>query len=126
MATLMQRILGYGHCLGLDNYYTDVILIEWLVANNIDVVGTIRANRRHFPENVMSKDTKAGRGAIEVSCSLNMWAMRWMDNKEVRVVSTFSSPMNNGARGKPDVIQDYNRIMPGIDTSDQMRHARMV
>jgi RNase P protein component len=56
-----------------------------------------------------------------------------MDKKNVRFLASCGSPemiesfsANNESRIKPTVIHDYNKIMPGVDMSDQKSHGRKV
>ena len=44
--TLMQKYLGKGHHLFVDNYYTSYALAEYLLQNDTYVTGTIRENRK--------------------------------------------------------------------------------
>ena len=47
--TLMQKYLGKGHHLFVDNYYTSFALAEYLLQNDTYVKRTIRENRKQFP-----------------------------------------------------------------------------
>jgi hypothetical protein len=53
--TLMAPILNRGHKLGIDNFYTDLVLALHLVDNHTDVIGTVRKGRRAFPKRVIEK-----------------------------------------------------------------------
>jgi hypothetical protein len=44
--SLMKDILNRGHLVGLDNFYTDVVLFMHLVANGTGGVGTVKHGRR--------------------------------------------------------------------------------
>ena len=46
--TLMQKYLGKGHHLYVDNYYTSVSLAKYLLQNETYITGTIRDHRKHF------------------------------------------------------------------------------
>ena len=48
-ATLMQKYLGKGHHLYIDNYYTSIPLAHYFLQNDTYVPGTIRETRKHFP-----------------------------------------------------------------------------
>jgi hypothetical protein len=46
---LMTPFLNKGHILGIDNWYTDIDLVKWLLENGTDVIGTIRKGRKGYP-----------------------------------------------------------------------------
>ena len=43
-------LLDKGYCLYLDNWYTSPKLVDTLRTRKTDVVGTMRTNRKEFPE----------------------------------------------------------------------------
>lgn len=57
--------------------------------------------------------------------STDMFCFGWMDRRDVRILSTLSSPTFED-NGKPAAINLYNHVMPGVDAADQMRHGRQV
>jgi hypothetical protein len=104
--------------------------------NGTDSIGTIRAGRRLLPWTVMqTKFSDKDAGKIEIAYSDFMDCFSWMDRREVRLLSTISSPemhdvavpwLVNTVRPKPLAISVYNRAMPGLDLADQKRHGRNI
>ena len=47
-ATLMQKHLGKGYHLYIDNYYTSMPLAQYFLHNDTYLTGTIRETRKHF------------------------------------------------------------------------------
>jgi len=52
--SLCKDILGKGHTICTDNWYTSVDLAEKLITMNTHLVGTLRKNRRGNPTEVVS------------------------------------------------------------------------
>ena len=124
------NLLGKGYHLVTDNFYTKVLLAQELLFNRTLLTGTVRANSRHFPQ-----ELKQGRhevGAITYMRSDNgILALAFREKKSHRkpvlLLSTFSTIPANveapNARGrvsvKPEVIRIYNKNMGGVDMMDR-------
>jgi RNase P protein component len=132
--TLMKPILNRGHKLGIDNFYTDIVLALHLGANQTDLIGTVRKGCRAFPKRIIDKmwsDEQVGN--IRVRYTPQFYTFNWRDKKNVIILSTISSSemvesfnCANVSRLKPMAIHKYNSLMPGVDLSDQKRHGRKV
>jgi hypothetical protein len=59
-----------------------------------------------------------------IKYSTYVYAFCWMDNREIRILSSVGSPEKD-SNGKPSVIRAYNEGMPGVDLADQKRHGRI-
>ncbi|KAG8238770.1 hypothetical protein J437_LFUL016609 [Ladona fulva] len=57
---LTDPLLGKGHTLYLDNWYTSPRLVDKLVKSKTDCVGTMSSNRKEFPQTVKSAKLKKG------------------------------------------------------------------
>jgi hypothetical protein len=57
---LMEPYLNFGCTLYVDNWYTSVKLAEKLNREKTHLVGTLRANLKNNPENVIKKKLKKG------------------------------------------------------------------
>ena len=55
---LMEKLLGRGHVLYVDNFYISVPLSEELLSQETLPCGTVRKNRKHFPKSVVSTKLK--------------------------------------------------------------------
>nr|CAH7724533.1 unnamed protein product [Callosobruchus chinensis] len=122
---LLQDYLGKGHILYIDNFYSSVSLAEYLLSEKTGMVGTLRANRRGTPKNLMNSKLKEGeaiwkrKGKVVVS--------KWKDKREVRMISTCHKhemvkvkTRRGSEKMKPKCILDYNAHMSGVDRADQM------
>ena len=129
-----------GSCIFADNFFTSPLLLKDLKEKGIDYVGTVRANRKHFPREVLIKQTKHSvRGEIKsaVCSKTDIRAVCWLDNKPVAVMSTVFTPTatytaqrrGRDAQGfncpvaipQPEMIRYYNLYMGGVDQMDQLR-----
>jgi len=54
-------LLDKGYCLYLDNWYTGPKLVDTLCTRKTDVVGTMRTNRKEFPDFVKRARLKKGK-----------------------------------------------------------------
>ena len=63
-ATLMERYFGKGHNLYIDNLYTSLRLVKYLIENGPNVTGTIRKNRKQFPPQLKSASLQKGEAAF--------------------------------------------------------------
>lgn len=118
--------LGLGHVLGVDNYYTCINTLYELFKQKTDFLGTVRKNRTKLPKSVLSKKWKKSEKGYRVTkYCFPAFLVNWMDKKPVVMISTVSNAeQTSDLRGKPAIIHEYNRIMPGIDKNDQMKFGR--
>lgn len=120
------------NCLvAFDNFFTSVELMEKLLQDGIFALGTVRTNRKNLPD-IYKNKTKLQRGEFMFATKGNVSAVKWMDNKNVHVLTNYFSPKDTetvlrrnktGAREAvycPKVIAEYNRIMGGVDKFDQL------
>ena len=52
-SVLMKKLLGKGHVLYIDNYYTSPTLVKYFLSNNTR--GTIHSNQYNFPKYIISE-----------------------------------------------------------------------
>jgi hypothetical protein len=91
--TLIKHLLNRGHLLGLDNFYTDIVLFMHLRDNRTDAVGTIRAKRRALPVKVVGKKWKDDqKSKIRIRYNDDFYCFNWMDRKNVKFLATCGSP----------------------------------
>lgn len=77
--TLAKELLGKGHTIYMDNWYSLPALFRELM-NQTDVLGTAQLNRRNMPVKLKNK---IARGQMVAYFSTNLMAVKWMDKKEV-------------------------------------------
>ena len=136
--TLMQKYLGKGHHLYVDNYYTSIALAEHLLQNDTCVTGTIRENRKQFPGELKRIALNKGESAFFQHDDIVIMKYRSLKNsssgkpKVVHLLSTAHRPAqgNTNKRDrdgkiirKPTCIIDYNYNMGGVDMVDQQLDA---
>ena len=105
---LAKPYLNKGHCLGIDNWYSDPRLFELLVKHKTDAVGTFQADRLFLPPGVKAKNPPTGYlktwykklklNSDEtdiMDCNLenvdskHLMCMLWQDKSTVKLLSTY-------------------------------------
>ena len=125
---LMDLLNGKGHILYTDNFYSSPELFVDLLMKGTLATGTVRQNRRNFPMPVKG-ELKMSRGEVKFAYYKELTATHWYDNRDIFCLSTnFSDSLTSVRRrvGKevkdiqcPDIIDDYNKHMGGVDLADQ-------
>jgi hypothetical protein len=116
-----HNLFDKGYCLYLNNWYTSPTLVDTLCSRKIDVVGTMRTNRKDFPDFVLrARLQKRKTGAV---FHKKQMMMKWKDKRDVILISTFHGDSmdvttRKGVIQKPYVVHDYNRNMGGVDRND--------
>lgn len=129
---LVEPLLGRGHVVYMDNFYTSPDLVAELKLAGTGATGTVRSNRKHLPPNLKNVSLKKGEPAKYWSTD-HMTAFAWHDVKRVHVLSSIDNigttsvqvHTNKDVSGfrnvdKPKSIVDYNNNMGGVDTFDQL------
>ena len=121
-----------GHTVFFDNYFTSITLMEEMKNRGYYASGTCRDNRtdkylisqKNFLKN-------KPRGAAQSRMSGDIMLMKWKDNKEVTLVSSFDSTEIKSTRRydrqekkyvnvhQPACFQLYNAHMGYVDIMDQ-------
>ena len=122
------------HVLGTDQWYTQLmVLTRMMDIIGIDVVGTVKTNRRglhqecKFPKKGRNMKTKEGEmKCMEASMPLSngtfgpvYMVLAWMDSKPVHLLSIFPPFQVAMRRLQPSAIPVYNSAMCGTDLEDQ-------
>ena len=117
--TLMDGLLGRGHHLYTDRYYTSVTLLDKLGAENTSMTGTLVRSRRLQLQKGETKAFTHGKNLCLV----------WRDKRYMLIGSnaygTEMVTLPSKVPGKPDkkkpkAILEYNHAMGGVDKADQM------
>ena len=130
---LMEAYQGKGHCLFIDNFYTSPALLLELLDKGTYCTGTVRTNRRNFPDALRpSKKHQMGSFRFATCRKAKLTAAWWQDCRDVYVMSTMHNlsattvlKRPKGEREKqptpcPTAIVDYNKWMSGVDLADQL------
>lgn len=129
---LSQGLLNKGRTLYVDNFYTSYPLALAFIRQKTHVVGTIRANKKWMPKEVMNAKLKRGE-MIAKEDKNGIVVLNWLDTRNVRLLTTKHAPKmvdinvtfagtskRKNNKQKPLPICDYNKGKSGIDISDQM------
>ncbi|XP_037034384.1 piggyBac transposable element-derived protein 4-like [Bradysia coprophila] len=126
-----------GSIVAFDNFFTSFSLMKNLATKNIFACGTVKSNSKGLPDFMRNNkanqkvDKNMKRGEFQFKAKNRIAAVKWIDKKPVRFLSTAHSPRNvsnvrrrigKGSRvdiGCPKVVEDYNKIMGGVDKFDQ-------
>ena len=121
-----------------DNFYSSVVLLKDLFDLGVLATGTIRENRKEFPENLKNGKQWARnleRGSMRWERKPPCLIMQWVDNKVVSVVTTLDNANDKVTTvrkskandewtdivvNQPKAIDNYNKYMNGVDRSDQL------
>jgi len=125
---LTTGMLDEGRTVVTDNFYTSLPLARYLQEHETHLIGTLRANRRELPADVIKAKLKRG----EVTGQQDQRGIKiisWVDKRRVNMLTTIpeheATLMDTGRvrRGqrvkKPQCVVVYNRLKKGVDLSDQ-------
>ena len=92
---------------------------------NTYITGTLRADRKRNPSDVMRKKPQKGEMAFMSLDDISV--TKWRDKRDVHVISNAHVPTMidsvnrcGKSKRKPNAVDIYNAHMSGIDRSDQM------
>ena len=113
---LMDRYLEKNHVVVMDNYFTSVPLFVELLSRSTYACGTVRSNRKYFPEQFGTKQDMVP-GKSKFWQSQNLGATLWQDKQAVRILSSYGylakkKPNFHAASlpaGCEDVLQVHGR-----------------
>lgn len=130
---LSQGFLNEGRILYVDNFYTSYPLAFDFLCQKTRVVGTVKANKKFMPKEVMNADFKKGE-MIARENKNGIVVFNWLDTRYVRILETTTkhapemvdinansaSTSRQKNKQKPLPICEYNKGKAGINISDQM------
>lgn len=88
---LTSGLRNQGRTLYVDNFYTSYGLALFFLKEKTHVVGTLRANKKNMPKDVMDAKLKRGE-VIAKEDSNGIVVLKWKDTRDVRLLSTKHSP----------------------------------
>ena len=86
------QLLDMGHHVYFDNYYNSPDLIDLLYKRKTHACGTVRKNQKSFPLAVTQAKLKQGETVFH--CKNNLLALKWMDKREVYILSGLHKATN--------------------------------
>ena len=135
---LTRPLVGKNYFVFMDNFFSGISLFRELLNENIYCCGTLRKNRKGFPESLKTVKLKE-QGESKFVRSGNMVCTIWRDkasNKPVTVLSTQCNPVGGDqvkrrkkqgrqwvdvVINRPASVAFYNKFMGGVDMHDQAR-----
>ncbi|KAJ8940578.1 hypothetical protein NQ314_010656 [Rhamnusium bicolor] len=124
--TLLREKFSVGHAIYMENSYNSVKLTEDLLDKKTYVTGTLRANKKGNPADILKYQLKKGE-SINQHNNQGICVMKWKDRREMLAISSeFNGELEEVTtqRGqvqrKPQLINKYNNSMSGVDHADQM------
>ena len=128
-------VLDKGYHLYFDNYFSSPSLLSDLLERDTYCIGTVRVNRKHFPQfgkrNV--KNLERGQSLSREVLGDKVHCFVWKDKKPVAFVNTicdvrdFAAVRRKQSDGSiivvecPSAVVLYNENMGGVDLADQKR-----
>ena len=89
---LTKDLLNEGRTLFVDNFYTSYDLAKCFLQKNTHVVGTLRANKKDIPKEVLNAKLKRGEMIAKEDVN-GIVVLKWRDTRDVRILSTKHAPI---------------------------------
>lgn len=130
--SLSDCLASKGYKIYADNFFSSFSLAKSLSEKGIGYVGTIRKNRKHFPDFLDDKKLKRGDSDYRMDES-GVSCVKWMDTKSVNFVANFHDPSQETCISRknkdgsttvlsaPSVAGDYRKFMGGVDKADMLK-----
>ncbi|KAJ1154260.1 hypothetical protein NDU88_007014 [Pleurodeles waltl] len=123
---LVQPLLHKGYNLYVDNFYTGVELFSELYKAGTVACGTVRCNRKGFPQELVCK--KLHKSQSTALRSNELLAVKFLDRRDVYVLTRIhdesTSPITVWGQmaevHKPICVLDFNKYLGGVDKNDQV------
>lgn len=112
---------GYeGRNVTTDNYYTSASLAASLLKNAMTLVGTLRKNKRCIPPALLDlKGRSVGSSLYAYSGTETILSYVPKKNKNVLLLSTLHTDLQQDNGQKPSIIHFYNSTKGAVDTVDR-------
>ena len=134
------HILGKGHILFTDNYYTSPYLASFFLDNQTHICGTICPNHRHYSRELGYTNLQQSEAVFyKAKNGKAMLAYKYRSHKDQKskqpkivhmlstcsqtnLVETGKTDVDGNAVRKPTLIREYNLHMGGVDRVHQHLH----
>ena len=118
---LAKPFFGTRRNITMDNFFTSIPLAEFLLSQNLTILGTLRKNKKEIPPEFVVLD-KSQTIQHKVGYRDKMTLLQYSNKKEkmVLMLSTAHKRMKIDINGKPNLINEYNSSKFGVDVVDQM------
>ena len=127
-SVLMKKLLGKGHVLYIDNYYTSPTLVKYFLSNNTR--GTIHSNQYNFPKYIINEVLEykgqffiTTRTLSKLLVNIGLTRARHLVYKVLYMLSTchqLSVELGNNQNNvkKLICIKSYNTLMGAVNHVD--------
>ena len=128
---LIRDLVGKSYHIFIESFFSSVSLYKRLLAENIYCMGTLRSNRRNFPDlKDIAKRGLACRGDLAVRQDREVSVCVWQDTRPVTFMSSGHNPAHTTSihrkKGDGSVVDvecpvciiDYNQYMEGVEKGD--------
>ena len=127
---MTKSLQGKFHEGFIDNYFTSVLLMEYLLSHQVLSCGTF-TKRKYLPQDFI-KDRCLKRGDFDYRISKDeIVVFKWKDNKPVHVISNYHGTDTSEIKRKnkdgtipmicgPKAVKDYNAFLGGVDKADML------
>ena len=121
---LAKPYYGTHMAIFTDNFYTGIELLEDMRRHGLYGCGTVRANRRGLPKEVVKAPLRKHQYAVAQKEELTFCV--WRDTKTVMVLSNYHDPKATGSVNRrtegtrqtpvavPTCLSDYQKYMKGL------------
>ncbi|XP_008186742.1 uncharacterized protein LOC100575832 [Acyrthosiphon pisum] len=118
---MSEEYLDFGRTLYTDNWYISINLAHKLLSRSTNLVGTLIANRKHNPQDVVKHKLKKGEIVAQKS-NTGIFILKWKDKRELStkhedLIRQIQTKIGTEV-GKPEVVLDYNQGKGLVDVSD--------
>ena len=126
---LLESTEHHHHKVFMDNYYTSPCLFLTLYDKGVGDCGTVRANRKHYPKELVVAASSVPRGYMDHRCCPPLLACVWKDKRIIHSMSTMHNAtdsatverttVSSGSVTREDVtcpplLPDYQTYMRGV------------
>ena len=135
-SVLMKKLLGKGHVLYIDNYYTSPTLVKYFLSNNTR--GTIHSNQYNFPKYIISEVLEykgqffiTTRTLCKLLVNIGLTRARHLVYKVLYMLSTchqLSVELGNNQNNVKKLIwiKSYNTLMGAVNHVDHQLQSMQI
>ncbi|GBP55934.1 ATP-dependent DNA helicase PIF1 [Eumeta japonica] len=118
---LMEPYINKGRNVTCDNFFTSLLLAEYLKSKNTSIVGTVNRVRREIPIAVKTAKELYKTSLLKTG-DTTLTVYQTKPNKNVLMLSTMHQDItiSSSSKKKPETVLFYNSTKYGVDVVDSM------
>lgn len=119
---LIEPYVNKGRNVTCDNFFTSLVLANYLKSKNTSIVGTVNRARREIPVSVKNAKEELYSTIILKTGDTSLTVYQSKSNKNVLMLSTMHPDVtiSNSSKKKPETVLFYNSTKYGVDVVDSM------